>query len=152
MTWREFIQMHMAVLGATEFFASEVWSWLRLLVSSVLSCIYFDLRKGYVAGMTLHRHGGWIRLHSPWSPAGQRDAARGVGSVQGGELSLWLWLDARALISPRVACVPSEPHQCLSPDRGTVALIQVSNTSQIRDGPRRQRRGGWSTYDRREAA
>src|SRR5438445_7112456 len=29
-TWSEFIRMHMAVLGATEFFSSAVWSWLRL--------------------------------------------------------------------------------------------------------------------------
>src|SRR5215510_12186085 len=40
LTWREFICMHMAVLGATEFFSNAVWSWLRWLVSFVLSFLH----------------------------------------------------------------------------------------------------------------
>ena len=75
-TWSEFISMHMAVLGATEFFSSAVWSWLRLLVFFVLSCLHCGLRKGSVAGMTFLCHGGWLRLLSPQSPNGQRDAER----------------------------------------------------------------------------
>jgi putative transposase len=68
LTWREFIRMHMAVLGATEFFSSAVWSWLRLLVSFVLSFLHVGLRKGYVVGMTFLCHGGWIWPLFLWSP------------------------------------------------------------------------------------
>ena len=30
-TWREFIRIHMDVLGATDFFTCEVWSWLGVV-------------------------------------------------------------------------------------------------------------------------
>jgi hypothetical protein len=30
-TWREFIRFHMALLGATDFFTSAGWTWLRLM-------------------------------------------------------------------------------------------------------------------------
>jgi putative transposase len=60
LTWREFIRMHMAVVGDTEFFSSAVWSWLRRLVSSVLSFLHVGLCKGDVAGMTFLCHRGWI--------------------------------------------------------------------------------------------
>ena len=39
-TWREFIRMHMDVLGATDFFNSEMWSGLGLLIFSLLWCIH----------------------------------------------------------------------------------------------------------------
>ena len=80
-TWNEFIHMHMAVLGATEFFSSAVWSWLRLLVSAVLSFLQGGLRKGSVAGMTFLCHGGRLRLLSLRSFDGQSDAEKGDGSA-----------------------------------------------------------------------
>jgi hypothetical protein len=39
-TWREFIRSHWEVLVATGFFGSEVWSWLRLAMSYLLSFIH----------------------------------------------------------------------------------------------------------------
>src|SRR5688572_20065487 len=69
----------MAVLGATEFFSGAVWSWLRLLIFSVLSCLYYGLRKGSVASMTFLCHGGGLRLLSLRSLDEQRDAERGGG-------------------------------------------------------------------------
>jgi len=36
-TWREFIDSHIAVLGATDFFSSEIWTWYRLVVFFLLS-------------------------------------------------------------------------------------------------------------------
>jgi putative transposase len=76
LTWWEFIGMHMAVLGATEFFSSPVWSWLRLLVSFVLSFLHVGLRKRYVAGMTFLCHGGRIWPLFLWPPDEQRDVER----------------------------------------------------------------------------
>jgi len=63
-TWSEFIRIHMAVLGATAFFSSAVWSWLRLLGATVLSFLHGGLRKGSVVGMTFLCHRGWRRLLS----------------------------------------------------------------------------------------
>ena len=62
LTWREFIRMHRAVLGATEFFSNAVWSWLRLRVSFVLSFLHVGLSKGDVAGMT------FLLPHHPQPP------------------------------------------------------------------------------------
>jgi putative transposase len=36
MTWREFIRIHLDMLGATAFFSSEIWTWLRFVISRVL--------------------------------------------------------------------------------------------------------------------
>jgi hypothetical protein len=80
LTWREFIRMHMAVLGATEFFSSAVWSWLRLRVSFLISFLHGGLRKGYVAGMTFLCHGGRIWPLCLWSPDEQETRRGGYGS------------------------------------------------------------------------
>jgi hypothetical protein len=39
MTWREFIRIHMDVLGTTDFFMHEVWSGLARVMASMRSCI-----------------------------------------------------------------------------------------------------------------
>lgn len=44
-TWREFIRSHWDVFVATGFFGSEVWSWLGLVMSCLLSFIHFSHRQ-----------------------------------------------------------------------------------------------------------
>jgi hypothetical protein len=153
LTWREFIRMHMAVLGATEFFSSAVGSWLRLLVSFVLSFLHVGLRKGYVAGMTCLGHGGRIWPLFLGSPDEQRDAER------------WVWL-VRAAPSRRMLCGAwvLQPIFCevKTPDdraplpqgRGRVVRMPAANRHQIRDGPCgcRPRFSGLWRDDTREAA
>src|SRR4029450_1774026 len=39
-TWREFIRMHMDVLGAADFFNGAMWSGFGLLISALLCCIH----------------------------------------------------------------------------------------------------------------
>src|SRR3989441_8877496 len=39
MTWREFIRIHLEMLGATDFFSSEIWTWCRFVIPPLLSCI-----------------------------------------------------------------------------------------------------------------
>jgi putative transposase len=98
LTWLEFIRMHMAVLGATEFLSSAVWSWLRRLVSFLVSFLHVGLRKGYVAGMTFLGHGGRIWPLFLWSPDEQRDAER------------WVWLvRAAARSSATLTSLMTEP-------------------------------------------
>lgn len=154
LTWREFIRMHIAVLGATEFFSSAVWSWLRLLVSFVLAFLHVGLRKGYVAGMTFLGHRGWIWPLFLWSPDEHRDAER------------WVWLVRAAAPSRRMLCGEwvLQPLFCelktpgdrapLLQGRGRVVLMPAANRHQIRDGPFgcRQRFSGLLRDDNREAA
>jgi putative transposase len=82
MTWREFIRIHMAPLGATKFVSIAVWSSLSLLVASILSFLSCGLYKGYVVGRSFLGSGGWRQLLSPWSPDGHRDAEKRGGLVR----------------------------------------------------------------------
>src|SRR5215831_13617145 len=52
-TWREFLRIHMAVLRATNFFTSEMWSGFELLISSLLCCIHFGRQQIHTADRIL---------------------------------------------------------------------------------------------------
>src|SRR5215831_12674848 len=54
-TWREFIRMHMDVLGATDFFTSEIWRGLGLLMASLLCCIRFGSQHVNAVKRLLHQ-------------------------------------------------------------------------------------------------
>jgi hypothetical protein len=154
LTWREFIRMHMAVLGATECFSSAVWSWLRPLASFVLSFLHIGLRKGYVAGMTFLGHGAWRWPLFLWSPDEPRDGER------------WVCLVRAAAPLRRILCGEWVLHpifcELKTPDDraplpqgiGRVVLMPAANRHRIRDGPFRcrQRFSGLLRDDTREAA
>jgi hypothetical protein len=60
-TWREFIRCHMAVLGATDFFTSAVWTRLRLVPHVVLAWLCFASGKMGAIGRILS-HAVQVRL------------------------------------------------------------------------------------------
>jgi homeodomain-containing protein len=60
-TWKEFIRMHMAVLVATDFFTTEVWTLGGLVTYYVLFFIRLSTREVHVAGVTPHPHQAWMR-------------------------------------------------------------------------------------------
>jgi hypothetical protein len=154
MTWREFIRMHMAVLGATGFFSSAVWSSLSLLVTSILYFLHCGLCKGYVVGRSFLGYGGWRQLLSPWSPDGQRDAEKRGGLVRA-EAPSQRMLFGAWVIKPFL-CLSTTPHARvpLPQGLGRVVLMPVAHRHQIRDGPfqGRQRCSGICRDDQREAA
>jgi len=53
-TWTEFIRSHMAVLWATDFFSTEVWTLGGLVTFYVLFFIKLDTREIHIAGVTAH--------------------------------------------------------------------------------------------------
>jgi putative transposase len=59
-TWREFINSHMDVLVATDFFTTEVWSRFGLVTYYVLFFIHLGTRKAHIAGITSNPHQQWI--------------------------------------------------------------------------------------------
>jgi putative transposase len=61
MTWREFIRIHMDLLVATDFFATAVWTWCRLVTYYIVFFFHLESRKVYVAGITPHPHEQWMR-------------------------------------------------------------------------------------------
>jgi putative transposase len=154
LTWREFIRMHMAVLGATEFFSSAVWSWLRLRVSFLISFLHGGLRKGYVAGMTFLCHGGRIWPLCLWSPDEQRDAERWVWLVRAAA-PLWRMLCGEWVLQPICCDVQTPDDRAPLPQgMGRVVLMPAAHRYQIRDGPFgcRPRFSGLLRDDTREAA
>ena len=58
-TWREFSDSHIAVLGATDFFSSEIWTWYRLVVFFLLSFLPFGRCPFPILGMTALRNALW---------------------------------------------------------------------------------------------
>ncbi len=54
-TWREYTQSHLDVLMATGFFNSDVWSWLGLMVSDLLTLVLFGRHPIQVARGTFHQ-------------------------------------------------------------------------------------------------
>jgi putative transposase len=60
-TWKEFIRTHMAVLVATDFFTTEVWTLGWLVTYYVLFFIHLASRKVYVASLTPHPDQRWMR-------------------------------------------------------------------------------------------
>jgi putative transposase len=54
MTWRECIRIHLDVLGTTDFFMGEIWSWFALVMSFMLSFIHIVHRWGHVARVAAH--------------------------------------------------------------------------------------------------
>jgi hypothetical protein len=153
-TWSEFIRMHMAIPGATEFFSRAVWSWLRLLVSSVLSFLSCGLRKGSVAGMTFLCHRGWLRRLTLWSPNGQRDAERGGWLGRAAAPSRRLPLGKRVLPPLFGELKISDRRDYLPHGRERMVLMPAAHRHRRRDGPLRcrQRCSALWSDDNREAA
>src|SRR5215471_17723845 len=60
-TWKEFIRTHMAVLWATDFFTTEVWTLGGLVTFYVLFLIKLDTREVHLAGVTAHPKEQWMR-------------------------------------------------------------------------------------------
>lgn len=60
-TWREFIETHMDVLGASDFFTAEVWTMMGLVTYYVLFFIHMGSRKVHIAGITPHPDQTWMK-------------------------------------------------------------------------------------------
>jgi hypothetical protein len=138
-TWREFIDIHMAVLGVTDFFSSELWTWYRRVICSLSFFFSFGRCLLHLAGITALLN-ALRRWPIPPPPSAWRVAvARGIHPVmehgmplvlQGGERAQPPILSAYAIHTPQ-----EHFHRC----RGTLVLPPIVHHGQIRDGPRRRR-------------
>jgi transposase InsO family protein len=59
-TWKEFIRTHRAVLVATDFFTTEVWTRGGLVTYYVLFFIRLSTREVHVAGVTPYPNAAWM--------------------------------------------------------------------------------------------
>jgi putative transposase len=134
-TWREFMRIHIDVLGATNFFTHEVWSGLALVMASMLAFIGICRRWEDVGGWVAHHHAQGIRSLLTWSLDGHADGQRGghvmkmaapsrpilcAESVQGYVLS---------------ACMPPDDRAPHPQDMDSIVGRPVGPPRPIRDGP-----------------
>jgi transposase len=153
-TWRECIGIHMAVLGATTFFRSELWTWYGLVLLSLPSLLSFGRCPLHLAGMTALRNARRRWPIPPPSSAWRVAVARWIHTVMEHGVSLVLQCGERVRppILSAFATHASQEHfpQC----RGTVVLLPIVHHGQIREGPlRRQHQLGKLLVDaNREAA
>ncbi len=59
-TWKDFIRSHMAVLWATDFLSTAVWTLGGLVTFSVVFFIKLDTREVHIAGVTAHPDEAWM--------------------------------------------------------------------------------------------
>jgi hypothetical protein len=153
-TWQEFIRIHMDVLGATDFFTSEMWRGFGLLMASLLYFTYFGRQHGNAVGRLLHQRGHEVRslvvrvLH-------------GRAQVQGWVYGITMCTRSGAMrYDPGLQCIttfaftPDAERPRQTQDMGKVVGLSVARSQQIRDGPiqRRQRRDILLKNDLRRAA
>ena len=60
MTWKEFINSHLAVLAGIDFFTVEVLTWRGLVTDYVLFFIHLESRRVSLAGITRHPDQAWM--------------------------------------------------------------------------------------------
>jgi len=152
-TWREFIGIHIDVLRATDFFRSAVWTWLGLVLSSMLLFLHISCRTIHVAGMAAWLNARW-RLPIPPRSYWRASVERWIYAVMEQGLSQLLQCGGhvRRPVLSEVATHAQQGH--FLQGRGTVVLLPVVNRRPVRDGPlrRRQRLSGLLMDANREAA
>jgi hypothetical protein len=71
LTWKEFLQAHLQVLAATDFFTVELWTALGLIRYHVLFMMRIATREVQIAGIIPEPNEGWMNqvarnLTDPW--------------------------------------------------------------------------------------
>ena len=153
-TWREFVRIHLDMLGATDFLTSEVWSWCGLVISLLLFVISFGRWKGNVPLRMTHllqllmgfiqswSHKVKVRLQRWHYLAEERVRLRPIGCDNGVR-----W-------APPHAVIRHNRQEPLPQGQGIVVFLRTPYPRPIRDGPMQRQRwcGGRLGDDDREAA
>jgi hypothetical protein len=138
-TWREFIRMHLDVLGATDFFNSEIWRGWGLLMAFLLCCIRFGSQHVNAVKRLLHQR----RHEVHFLVLRALDVC-----AQGQRWTYWITTFTRlwaSRCSTDLQCMtsstftPDAERQRRTQDRATVVCLSVARSQQIRDGPRQRR-------------
>jgi transposase len=137
-TGREFIDIHMAVLGATDFFSSEIWTWYRLVVFSLLSLLSFGRCPLPLLDMTALRHALWKWPIPSQSSVWRVAVVRWIHTLIEHGVPLGLQGGERAR-PPRLAGYATyAPQEHFRRCRGAVVLLLMVHHGPRRDGPLRR--------------
>jgi len=141
-TWWEFIRMHMDVLGATDFFTSELWSGLGLLMAFLLCCIRFARQHVNAVGRILHqrRHEMYFLVLRALDVCAH--VQRWICWMMTFTRSWPIQWGTALQYMTRSPFTPEAARHRRSQDMGTVVCLSAARAMHIRDGPmpRRQRR------------
>jgi putative transposase len=134
-TWREFIRLHMDMLLATDFFTREIWSWVGLVLSSLLCFLRCGHHNICVAGRTLYDALRWMLLFLLRSLHVHTLRERWVCVVQQTALSRLLLRGQEGRRPPLSAFPTDDDRVPLPQGRGKVVRMPAVHSRQIRDGP-----------------
>lgn len=134
-TWREFIRIHVDVLGATDFFSSEVWAWFAFVLSWVLSFSLPDRCLRHVASMKSSLHQWWMLFVPLWSLNMRTQRGSWRGLVNEGTRARRALCGKRILRQTSSESVSYNHQGVLHQDMGRVVCLPVVRPHAIRDGP-----------------
>jgi hypothetical protein len=138
-TWKEFIRIHMAVLGATDFFTNEVWQRCALVISALCSVFSCGLRHVHAGGMTFYHHMRLMLTSLPRSLALHPYLQGWLCLISTGVLSQ-LILCGQGVRRPPLSAFTTYGNRAALP-QGTVKVMRMPlvDAHAIRAGPLRRR-------------
>jgi hypothetical protein len=153
-TWREFVRIHLAMLSATDFLTSEVWSWCGLVISLLLFVISCGRCKGNVPLRMTHLLQLLMGFIQAWSHKVKVRVQRWKYLVEEMGRLRPIGCDDGGRWAPLHEVIRHDRPEPLPQGQGIVVFLRTPYPRPIRDGPRqRQRwRGGRFGDDEREAA
>ena len=138
-TWGEFIRIHLAVLRATDFCNSVVWSRCGLAISALLCFIHVSRRTLPVAGLRVCLKAYGMLLIPLRASKGLANGQRGVRGVIERRLTRLSGCGGRVRC-PRLAAFDTRSHREDPPQsRSKAVRISAVIYRPIRAGPRRYR-------------
>jgi hypothetical protein len=138
-TWQEFIRIHMAVLGATDFFTSGGWHRGALVISSLCCFLFGGFHHVHAGGMTLHHHMRWMLTSLRRSFAMHTSLEGWICVIRTGPLSQLIRCGQGFQRSLLLVSMIDDDRASHSQGMGKVMRMPPVHTRRVRDGPLRRR-------------
>jgi hypothetical protein len=138
-TWQEFIRIHMAVLGATDFFTSGGWHRCALVISSLCCFLFGGFHHVHAGGMTLHHHMRWMLTSLRRSFAMHMSLEGWICVIRTGPLSQLIRCGQGFQRSLLLVSMIDDDRASHSQGMGKVMRMPPVHTRRVRDGPLRRR-------------
>ena len=139
-TWKEFIRIHMAILGASDFFTKEVWQRGALVLSALCSFLSGGFCHVHAGGMTFYHHALLMLTKLPRSLA-LSTYLLGWLCVLSTGVRLRLILCGHGVRRPPLSAFTTHSHRAARPqDTGKVMRMPLVHAHAICAGPLRRRR------------
>jgi hypothetical protein len=138
------------VLGATDFFRREAWGWWELVISCLLSWIFFAREHACGVGVTLDHQVRRMRLFLSQARDGHAYRQSSVHGVKKCARRQGVSRAEGVLGTTIAASTCSEQRQPRTQHMAPVVCLPTAYHRQIRDGPRRCHQGLdglWKDHD-----